>query len=237
MQVPSGRRVWPYLACQASLINNHNQEAHAHQEKQSGLPDAGLETGAETIHTCLNRTSHLERSRLLPTVVASPSLGWRPLLLPTTLSTRSAEHHWSRLVVLVDGLVAVLLLASSIPDVDGLDARDYRAPVAPVALTTTAPRSRWLSPRPSPVLESGQSQPFLLIADQARTPTLPVAHPFPRTRARTIRIQCLQVAPLFHLSTLRPQSARSVRVSSRSPLGLPVSSRESHLIRSGWVGC
>lgn len=97
MQVPSGRRVWPYLACQASLINNHNQEAHAHQEKQSGLPDAGLETGAEPIHTCLNRTSHLERSHLLPTV-ASPSLGWRPLLSPTTLRARPAGHHPSRLV-------------------------------------------------------------------------------------------------------------------------------------------
>lgn len=79
------------------LLSTNTTKRHTLiKEKQSGLPDAGLETGAEPIHTCLNRTSHLERSHSLPAVVASPSLGWRPLLLPTTLSTRSAEHHWSR---------------------------------------------------------------------------------------------------------------------------------------------
>lgn len=58
-------------------------QAHAHEEKQSGLPDAELETRAEHIHTCLNRTSHLERSHLLRAVV-SRSFGWHTLGSPTS---------------------------------------------------------------------------------------------------------------------------------------------------------
>lgn len=83
-----------------------------------------LETGAEPIRTCLNRTPHLERNHLLPTVISRSRLAARPL--PSITGQAS--------FVLVDGWVAVLLPASSPPDVDALDAKDYRVLVAPVAL-------------------------------------------------------------------------------------------------------
>lgn len=101
MQVHLGHQVWPYLACQASLINHHNQR-HIHStlysQKKSkvALPDAELETGAEPIQTCLNRTSHQERSHLLPTVI-SRSFAVGALSDRSSLASRPAEHHRPRL--------------------------------------------------------------------------------------------------------------------------------------------
>lgn len=108
MQVksPWGPRVWPYRACQPTLINHHKQRGtHAHQEKQSNLPDTELETGAEPIHTFLNRTSHHEcRHFLLPAAIPTSR---RP---PCRASITGQASF-----VLVDGWVVILLPGSSPP--------------------------------------------------------------------------------------------------------------------------
>lgn len=95
-----GPRLWPYLACQATLINNHNQRHMLTRKKQSNPPDTELETGAEPSHTCLNRTSHQERGHLLPTVVVSRLFGGAKLASLTSrrAPARPAEHHRSGLV-------------------------------------------------------------------------------------------------------------------------------------------
>lgn len=152
MQVHLGHQVWPYLACQASLINHHHKQRHMLTKKSKvTCLTIGLETGAEPIHTCPNRTSHLQRSPLLPTV-ASRSFWWRPLGSLTSRRPPSAlpSITGQASFVPVDGWVAVLLLASSTLDVDALDAKDYRVLVTPVALppqrharTGSHPGPRW----------------------------------------------------------------------------------------------
>lgn len=135
-----------------------------------------------------------------------------------------AEHHKA-------GLVrpgrrtrsTILLLASSPPDANGLGARDYRALVAPVALTTAAAQSQRPSPRPSPCGRSGQSKPLCLIADLA--PGIPRSHsPFKSRplggwgiRDRDTVLADSPSSPPFHA----PYSDRTFRPASSRCSGIP----------------
>lgn len=124
------------------LSTTTSREAHARQEKQSNLPDTELETGAEPIHTFLNRTSnrtsHHECSHLLlPAVIPRVS----PPALPS-------EHHRSGLVRPRRRLGRGPAPKES-SQCDEVDARDrYWALVAPITLThRSGTLAHWLSPR------------------------------------------------------------------------------------------
>lgn len=224
----------------STTTRREQREAHAHQKKSKAAcltlcwrletsPSTLAQTGRPTwsAATCCPRSYRPHLGGVLS--LRPPSR--RPPCRASQVSD-SPRSSWS-----TAGLRSCSQQVPP-PDVAGLDARDYRALVAPVAITTVSAHSHWHLPRPSSAVESGQSKPFILIADQPRAPTLPRSqsphpHPHPWDLNARDTDTFLAESPSFPPFTLRTQIARSVR----PRLGGPVSSRESHLIRSGWVGC
>lgn len=207
------------------LINHHKQR-HMLTKKSKVITclTIGLETGAEPIHTCLNRTSHLQRSPLLPTV-ASRSFGWRPLgsLTSRRPPVRPAEHHGLGLVRRGRRLGRGPAPSKQHSRCGRTGRKRPPGTCSARRATTAAARSHWLSPRPSLAVDLVKSEPFLLIANQARAPTLPVAiPPPPRTWVRCDTDTVLADSPSFPPfrapypdRTFRPASSRCTGILTR----------------------